>query len=79
MPRFCRKLRKANKKWQTKLKGSKTLKGQFLRSANFDYRHFIKCEKLKIIYLLTKKELKKYKEYISKEFYEFLLKKARND
>ena len=59
-------------KWQRKLKGSKSTKGQFLRSADFDYRDFIKSPNLKIVYLLNKDELAKYGPYISKGFYEFL-------
>ena len=64
-------------KWQRKLKGSKSTKGQFLRSADFDYKDFIKSPNLKIVYLLNKDELTKYKPYISKVFYEFLEEKAR--
>ena len=65
------------KRWQNKLKGSKSLKGQFLRSADFDYKDFIKSRDLKIVYLLTKGELSKYKSYISARFYEFLEEKAK--
>lgn len=63
-------------KWQVKLKGSKSTKGQFLRSADFDYKDFIKCSNLKIAYLLNKDELTKYEQYIAKDFYGFLLKKS---
>lgn len=51
--------------------------GQFLRSANFHYKHFISCPDLKIVYLLSKTNLGKYKPYIVKSFYEFLEKKAK--
>lgn len=52
-------------------------KGQFLRSADFDYKDFIKCPNLKIVYLLNKDELSKYKPHIAKGFYEFLEEKAK--
>lgn len=37
-PDFVKNLEGKIKKWQRKLKGSKTMKGQFLRSADFDYK-----------------------------------------
>ncbi len=46
---------------------------QFLRSASFSYRDFIKCNGLKVIFCLKKSELKKYKNSIVGEFYEFLV------
>jgi len=60
------------KKWQNKLKGSKTTRGQFLRSASFDYRHYINCPELKVIYLLPKAELRKYKDFINDKFYKWM-------
>lgn len=77
MPKFCEMLRKTNKKWQEKLKGSKTTKGQFLRSASLTYKDYIKCPKLKVVFLLPKKELSEYKDYIVKDFYKFLIEKAK--
>lgn len=71
-PDFIRNLEMKIQKWQDKLKGSKSVKGQFLRSADFDYKDFIKSPHLKIIYLLKKDELAKYRPYISKGFYKFL-------
>jgi transcriptional regulator with XRE-family HTH domain len=53
------------------------LEKQILRSATFDYKHFINCPKLKIVFLLNKKELSKYKTYIADGFYEFLMKMAK--
>jgi len=53
--------------------------GQFLRSANFDYRDYISCKEMKIIFLLPKSELEKYKQDIVKNFYKFLLEVAQND
>lgn len=76
-PDFIKNLEDKIKKWQGKLKGSKTTKGQFLRSADFDYKNFINSPDLKIIYLLPTNELKKYKSYISSGFYEFLWNKAK--
>jgi len=49
------------------------IQGQFLRSARFDYRNFINCEDLKVIFCLPKSELEKYKNNIVKGFYNFLL------
>ncbi len=46
--------------------------GQFLRSANFDYRDYIYCEKTKAVFLLSKSDLEKYRENIVKGFYKFL-------
>lgn len=56
---------------------SKNIKGQFLRSADFDYKDYIDSHCLRIVYLLSKAELEKYKAYISNGFYEFLIKKAK--
>jgi len=64
-------------KWQRKLKGSKSTRGQFLRSADFDYKDYIESPKLEVKYLLPKEELAKYSDYISKGFYEFLESKAK--
>ncbi len=74
---FVGNLERQIQKWQEKLKGSKSTTGQFLRSATFDYRNYIRCPDLKIVYLLTKDELAKYEPYISKGFYEFLKGKAK--
>ena len=49
------------------------ISGQYLRSANFNYSNFVKINKLKIVYLLKKSELKNYKNYINRKFFEFLL------
>ncbi|MFN7065182.1 MAG: hypothetical protein ACK4OF_03410 [Aquificaceae bacterium] len=75
-PDFIKNLEIQIKKWQNKLRGSQNVSGQFLRSAYFDYRHYINSSKLRIVYLLPKKELRTYKEYISKGFYNFLVSKA---
>lgn len=60
-----------------RFKEGKDITGQFLRSANFDYKHFIGYANLKLHYILKKDKLKGYKPYIVKGFYEFLEKKAK--
>jgi hypothetical protein len=65
------------RKWEDKLKGSNSTKGQFLRSLDFDYKDYINSSHLQIKYLLPKSELLKYKDYIVDEFYKFLKDKAR--
>lgn len=57
--------------------GGKDIKTEYLRSASFDYRAFINCESLKIDYLANKDELYKYRQYIVKDFYYFLMAKAK--
>ena len=74
---FIKNLKNKINNWKSKMKGSRTTKGQFLRSADFDYKDYIKSPDLKIIYLLSKSELKKYKDYMVKGFFEFLWSKAR--
>ncbi|MGC8913515.1 MAG: hypothetical protein ACP5LE_06290 [Thermoplasmata archaeon] len=76
-PDFVKNLESKIQKWEDKLKGSKSVKGQFLRSADFDYRDYVKSSNLKIVYLLSKSELEKYQPYISNGFYEFLWSKAK--
>lgn len=71
-PDFLEKLERKIQRWQAKLKGSESVKGQFLRSADFDYKDYIKSQGLRVVYLLNKVELAKYKQYISKGFYQFL-------
>lgn len=53
--------------------------GQFLRSANFDYRDYISCKDKRIIFLLPKSKLEKYKQNIVKGFYKYLWEVAQND
>jgi len=60
-----------------RFKKGKDITGQFLRSANFDYRRFVNCPNLKIVYILNKGKLRKYKSYIVKDFYEFLEKRTK--
>jgi len=74
---FIKNLEDKIKRWQDKLKGSKSVKGQFLRSANFDFRDYINCPNIKIVYLLRKSELEAYKPYIVEDFYKFLLVNAK--
>ena len=74
---FINNLKNKLNKWLSKLEGSKTRKGQFLRSADFTYKDFFECKNLKISYILSKKELEEYKSSISKDFYNFLEDKAK--
>lgn len=76
-PDFVKNLENKIKKWEGKLKGSKSRRGQFLRSADFDYKDFINSPGLNIVFLLNKSELGRYQPYISGGFYEFLWNKAR--
>ncbi|MBI5683139.1 MAG: hypothetical protein HZC45_08280 [Deltaproteobacteria bacterium] len=76
-PDFIKNLEIKIQKWQKKLKGSESTKGQFLRSADFDYKDFVESQNLKIVYLLNTDELVKYAAYISKGFYRFLDGKAK--
>jgi len=62
---------------QYRFGNEKRTSGQFLRSANFDYKYFIDCSNLKIIYLLGKDKLGKYKPYIVRDFYKFLEEKTK--
>ena len=55
------------------------VKGQFLRSANFDYRDFIKCDDLRVIFCVSKRELERYKNNIVRGFYNFLMEVAPDD
>jgi len=54
----------------------KDIKGSYLRSANFSYKDFVECEKLRVVFILKKDELEKQRKYIVKGFFDFLLKKA---
>jgi len=76
-PDFVKNLEIKIQKWQGKLKGSSSVRGQFLRSADFDYKDYIESPKLEIKYLLPKKELVNYRDYISKGFYKFLESRAK--
>ena len=76
-PDFVKNLEVKIQRWQGKLEGSKSITGQFLRSADFNYKDFINSKNLRIVYLLAKEELAKYKRYISNGLYEFLEEKAR--
>jgi hypothetical protein len=75
---FVSKLKKQlNKAFVENQEGRK--KGQYLRSANFDFKDYIDCEDLKVVFCLSKSELKKYKNYIVRDFYEFLTEVAPKD
>ena len=55
------------------------IKGQYLRSARFNYKDYINCKGLKVVFCLPKSKLAEYKRNIVKEFYEFLKEVAPND
>ncbi|CEG11802.1 conserved hypothetical protein [groundwater metagenome] len=76
---FLENLENQIKRWEGKMAGNKSKKGQFLRSANFDYRHFVACPNLKIVYLLSREELSKYVSYISKGFFQYLYNKSKQN
>ena len=71
-PSFLKKLEMQLLRWEARLIDGRGTTGQFLRSASFDYNDFINCPDLKIVYLLNRNKLEKYKPYIVKNFYEFL-------
>lgn len=75
-PSFIKNIENKVEIWKKKTRGSKSTKGQFLRSVDFNYNNFVESNDLKIIYLLKKDELKKYEKYISKKFYKILEGKA---
>lgn len=54
---------------------------EYLRSAEFSYKHYKNTKKLKIIYSLSQKELSKkvYKKYITGDFLKFLMSKRENE
>jgi len=51
-------------------------RGQFLRSAYFNYRDYINCADLRIVYLPPKAKLEEIKQYIAPGFYQFLLEQS---
>lgn len=75
-PDFVKNLEIKIRRWQRKLEGSKSITGQFLRSADFCYKDYIGSKSLRIVYLLGKGKLAKYKKYIPNGFYNFLEEKA---
>jgi len=48
------------------------LPGEFLRSAHFNYKDYINCKDLRVVFCLPRNELRKYKKKIVRGFYEFL-------
>ena len=55
--------------------GDKT--NNYLRGASFNFNHFINSANLKIVYLLNKKSLADYKDYINHQFYLWLCTKTQ--
>lgn len=68
-PNFIKRLEEQLK---NRFREGEDITAQFLRSANFNYKHFINCPELKIVYPLDKDEIEKYEPYIVKDFYKFL-------
>ena len=68
---------KLEKQLWKRFPNGKDISTEYLRSASFYYRDFIKCKNLKIVYLLGKKQLMDCKPYIVKDFYKFLEGKAK--
>ena len=57
-PTFIKKLRKQLKR---RFPAGHDIPTEYLRSANFDYRHFVDSKDLKVVYIARKEELDKYK------------------
>lgn len=76
-PPFRENLEKQLSQWEKKLKGSYSTKGQFLRSAGFDYKAYINSDDLKVIFLLNKNEIEQYKQYICRDFFSILKKLSK--
>ena len=51
--------------------------GQFLRSATFDFRHYEHCDSLKVVFVLSRRELERYEENFTKGFYQFIWSRAQ--
>jgi hypothetical protein len=75
-PTFLKKLENQLKKWERKLVEGRQTRGQFLRSAYFNYRDYINCADLRIVYLPPKAKLEEIKQYIAPGFYQFLLEQS---
>jgi len=78
-PFKCRSFVSKLKKQLNKRFPKGDVRGQFLRSANFNYKDYVKCKDLKIVFCLPKSELEKYKNNIVKGFYKFLMEVAPDD
>ncbi|MCD6461637.1 MAG: hypothetical protein J7L61_02725 [Thermoplasmata archaeon] len=65
-------VKKIKSQLERRFSGGKDITGQFLRSANFNYKDYIDCPNKKIVFVLSRKELERYRPYIVKGFYETL-------
>jgi hypothetical protein len=45
---------------------------RFLRSANFNFKDYVDCEGLRVVFVLKKAELSRFRECIAKDFYKYL-------
>ena len=52
-------------------------KNKFLRSANFDYRDYVKPNGIKFNFLLERNQLKNFENCIAKNFFKFLIKNSK--
>lgn len=73
IPEFVANLQNQIQKWIDKLEESSSMRGQFLRSATFDYRHYINNPNTRVVYLAKGHDLDKYKDYFVKKFYDKLI------
>ena len=65
-------LQHLRKQLKKRFNGVKDKKNQYLRSANFDFRHYSNSSNLKIIFKLNNSEIKNYEKYINKKMFKFL-------
>ncbi len=52
---------------------------KYLRSADFDFKNYADCPNLRIIYLISKDELDKNRNYFSREFFKFLKERSEHE
>jgi len=73
-PSFIENLKRQLKR---RFPGGKDIPTEYLRSANFDYRNFMNCTDLKMMFTVPKDELPRYRKHIVRDFYAFLEKYAK--
>jgi hypothetical protein len=62
---------------EKKFPNRKRKENDFLRSASFTYKNFLNDKNVKLIYILKKRELNSYKDYIDKNLFLELLNYAK--
>ena len=71
---FCNRLKtQLEKKFLNKIRKE----GDYLRSCSFSFKDYIYSDDFKIKFLLNKKELKEYENFINNKFYQELIKYAK--